>query len=346
MTHGDSEKTRSPLEKFDHAAALYLENQRYGGASEQTVKNYAGRIALFRSFWLEHHEQQPAGDPETADFRAWRNSLLDAGKKPSTVAQYLAELRYFFEYSADPELGAEQVYEGNPVSRRLIPKIQKRPYDEILQNSDVAKLWQNEPPTAQLKPNWPRNYAIVVLLLTSEIRNAELLDLRLCDVNLREYYLTVESGKGGKFRTVDLPEIAVSALKIYLQSGLRPADAPETAPLFGTNSDQSGHKNGTWHRGTSQWLSSVVERHVAAVTGVKNVRSHDLRHIGARLDLTSGLCGLEMLQGKLGHSSPNTTQIYSGRLTSRRQTVTAREVLAAQEEQAQRNRNLIRFDIA
>lgn len=30
-------KKRSPLEKFDRAAALYLENQRYGGASEQTI---------------------------------------------------------------------------------------------------------------------------------------------------------------------------------------------------------------------------------------------------------------------------------------------------------------------
>ena len=343
---GFDRTAETPIQRFDRAVSLYLENHRYCGSSEQTIKNYAGRLAIFRRFWLEKCEQQPLHDPDSTIIREWRNSLVDEGKSARTVAQYLSELRYFFIFASDDELEEDKIYDRNPVSKRIIPKPEQRPYDEILSNDLVMKLWKNEAPIPQLKPNWARNYAIVVLLLTSEIRNKELLDLRLYDVNFPDGYITIESGKGGKFRVVDIPEIAVIALKIYLQSGIRPSCALETDPLFGTSAGPDGHDSGGWHRGTAQWLSSVVERHVAAVTGVSGVRSHALRHIGARLDLTSCVMGMEMLQGKLGHASPSTTQIYCGRLTSRRQTISAKEVMAAQQEAAEQNRKKVRLEIA
>ena len=83
-------------------------------------------------------------------------------------------------------------------------------------------------------------------------------------------------------------------------------------------------------------ISSLVERHVRTVTGVEGVTSHDLRHVGARLDLNNGM-RLEELQAKLGHSSYDTTQIYSGRLTARRGQQKAREVFAERERQAEKN---------
>jgi len=46
-----------------------------------------------------------------------------------------------------------------------------------------------------------------------------------------------------------------------------------------------------------------VESHVRAVTGVPDIRSHDLRHVGARIDLNAGM-KQEELQSKLGHTKP------------------------------------------
>lgn len=100
------------------------------------------------------------------------------------------------------------------------------------------------------------------------------------------------------------------ALRHYLASGIRPDDLPDTAPLFDTL------RSGEWKAGTKQWLSELVERHVRSVTGVPDIRSHDLRHVGSRLDLNSGMPENE-LQAKLGHASPITTQRYSGRLMDR-----------------------------
>ncbi|MGN1116726.1 MAG: hypothetical protein ACI4TH_09165, partial [Candidatus Ornithomonoglobus sp.] len=55
-----------------------------------------------------------------------------------------------------------------------------------------------------------------------------------------------------------------------------------------------------------------------------------------RLDLNSGM-PIEELQSKLGHSSVQTTEIYSGKLTSRRSRQMTAQVLEEREIQAQRN---------
>ena len=79
-----------------------------------------------------------------------------------------------------------------------------------------------------------------------------------------------------------------------------------------------------------------ASRFVQGVTGVDNVRTHDLRHVGARLYLNAG-ASMEFLQSELGHSSMSTTQIYSGRLQARRGRNSASEILANMEREAKTN---------
>ena len=66
------------------------------------------------------------------------------------------------------------------------------------------------------------------------------------------------------------------------------------------------------------------------------IRSHDLRHVGARLDLNSGM-SFEELQAKLGHESVIVTQLYSGKLTSRKSRKKTKQVQMEKDRQAQRN---------
>ena len=83
-----------------------------------------------------------------------------------------------------------------------------------------------------------------------------------------------------------------------------------------------------------------MERHVKAVTGVPNIRTHDLRHVGARLDLNSGMAQ-EELQAKLGHASPAITQVYSGKLMGKAGKKSAVLVLEARDRQAEINEGLL-----
>lgn len=334
------------LKKYEEATTAYLQNLERTGAAPLTVRNYASRLGNFLAFWSQKNatSHRTISDPGYTDIQAWRDDLLDQGRKLSTVKQYLKELNMFFVWASDPSLGESRWYETSPVSPRLIPdtrKLDARPYDQILTDEQVMLLWRNNPPGDLHCPQyWARNYAIVVLLLSTEIRNAELLSLRLCDLDFENGELTVVSGKGSKYRVIDFPLIAQTAIRLYLRWPGRPKSLTEQDYLFGTQGVKGeAVRNGQpdfWKRGTSQWLSAVVERHVFAITGVHDVRTHDLRHVGARLDLNNGMT-FEELQAKLGHATPTMTQVYSGKLVHRRRRQAAALVYTERDRQAARN---------
>lgn len=335
------------IEKYDAAVSVYLKNARMKRSSGQTVRSYKLCLALFRNFWVSGCEnKEPESDPGYSVVLAWRDALLGDGKKASTVKQYLKELSFFFEAFRKPFFGTELQYEENPVASEFYPKVEKRPYDVILTDTEVSALVRNVCPRPQMKQMWARNYAIVAVLLTAHLRNSELLDLRLCDLDFANGEISVEHGKGNKYRCVQFTPFAQSAVKLYLASGIRPAGVPDTAPLFGTT---ASHEYGAftegsekWHRGSSQWLSSLVERHVKSLTGVENVRTHDLRHVGSRLMLNAG-ASMEFVQAELGHASMSTTQIYCGRLMQRRGQNSAKQVFEKMAVEAGRNEQLCRL---
>lgn len=329
----------TPIEKYDAAVAAYLRNATFTGKSPATIDNYRSRLLRFREAWTAAHAGAPENDPAFADVLSFRDNLMENGAAASTVRQYLIELRAFFEAMEKPRFVPGVSYPENPVDTEFYPVVKKRPYDLILTDDQVKKLLPRRRPENAKKTTWPRNYAFIALILATKIRNSELLALTLDDLDFEAGELTVNHGKGDKFRVVDFPPFAQAAVLLYLQSGLRPASLPSSAPLFGTTAASGTNKSGEWHKGTDVWLSECVRRYVLAATGVDNVRTHDLRHVGARLSLNAG-ASMEYLQSELGHSSMNTTQIYSGRLQARRGRNSAKEILSDMEKIAAENLTL------
>lgn len=335
-------RTSKAERKLCQATDAYLKNVSATSPSPKTAATYTSTLVDFMNFFIAGDENYK--DPTYTTIAAWRDSLVERGLTPNTIRQYLVRLHMFFDFACDPACGGW--YDTNPVSRRFFPQTareSRRPYDAILTDRQVMLLWRYDKASGCRRDTWPRNYAIVILLLTTELRNAELLSLTPADLDWEAGELVVERGKGNKFRRVDFPPIAQSAVRLYLASGLRPKDVPDTAPLFGTTSPKefgARVRDSRWTRGSSQWLSGIVLRHVKAVTGVDNVRSHDLRHVGARLDLNSGM-SQEELQAKLGHANPNTTQVYSGKLLGRSGRKSAVLVREEQEKQSDLIANLL-----
>ena len=333
--------------KLCAATDSYLKNCSATGASPRTLRNYACVLTDFMNFFIESKENY--ADPSYATILLWRDSLSERGCTNNTIRQYLIRLHTFFDFACDPTCGGW--YATNPVSKRLYPNMKKedaRPYDTLLTDQQVMKLWRNDRPGYARTATYPRNYAIVILLLTTELRNAELLALTPADLRWDDSEIFVEYGKGSKFRRVEFPAIAQSAVRIYLASGIRPKGLADTEPLFGTTSEKGvfGTQNRacTWSVGSAAWLSSLVERHVRAVTGVPNIRTHDLRHVGARIDLNSGMAQAD-LQSKLGHANPVITQVYSGKILGKAGKRSAALVLEARERQADINANILAGNI-
>ena len=342
-------KKEEVLERYDNAVAFFLNDMKGRGLSSGYCNLHMKVARVFRKFWCElHQDEDDVRDLWYLDFQLWRDNLQESGLSRQTISMYLSNMHRIFESVSDEELGDLRFYEKNPASKRLYPDVskdEKRPYDEILTDEQVLKLWENKPVSGRgLKPvYWPRNYAIVVLLLSTELRNKEVLDLTVNDLDFEYEEIQVRHGKGDKYRCVDFPKIAQTAIKLYLKSGIRPEGLSDDDYLFGTDHPGGqgvfGH-TGVWKRGTMTWLSKVVNCHVRNVTGVDMVGTHDLRHVGARLDLHNGMRA-EELQAKLGHSNITTTQIYSGKLGANRKRVTARRVYEERDIQAARNEMML-----
>lgn len=342
----------SPQAKtMEDAIASYMENVIAIGRSPHTIEQSARVLNNFYDFYVATNidgmkkDKWNFHDPTFTTIQAYRDHLRDTGLANSSISQYLKKLNAFFEYASDPSIA---FFEANPVSKRLRPDMSredKRPYDLPLTNEQISLLWSAEKPARYGIPvrNWEKSYAIVILLITSKIRNAELLALTPKDLDWEIGEVIVEHGKGNKYRAAPFTEIAQQAIKMYLASGLRPATATDDDPLFGTMRDNefsTGANTHGFHKGSRQWLSKIVEHHVYLVTGVHNVRSHDLRHLGAYIDLNTGK-PIEELQAELGHSSPTTTQIYSGRLTGRRNRGSIKLAMEEQQYQIERNNAIL-----
>lgn len=333
------------LKKYDEATAFFLRLVETQGKSKETIRNYGKAVRLFRKFFARIHAGgEEVRDPWFLDFQMWRDEMTERGLGGYTMNRYFVDLSVFFTAVSGEDLGELRFYEKNPVPSRLYQcgNPDKGPYQQILEDEEVLKLWD---PDSVLRKgvtevNGARNYAIVMLILATELRNKEILDLRLSDLDFEYSELQVRHGKGDKYRCVDFPEIAQTAVRMYLQSGARPAELSDDDYLFGTcRARKYGAPGETeaWHRCSAQWLTNLVRRHVKAVTGVSDVGPHDLRHVGARLDLHNGMRP-ELLQAKLGHEDLTTTKIYSGKLGTSRRRVTAQRVYEERDIQTERNR--------
>lgn len=337
------------LAVYSAACDDYINEIVHKGVSNSTVVAYSKAINYFKESKAKNSGWET--EPSITDVRKFRDNLLDSGTSAKSVRYYLKILKGFFDFCCDEELGDSKYFSKNPVLEKVYPIVKQsekaKTYDKVLSANDIKLLWKNNRTFAS--ENWERNYAIITLLLDGKIRNAELLDLKLSDVHFsteEEPFndLLVRHGKGDKARYVTLNEISVSALKLYLASGQRPENLSDDDYLFGTTAEHKfgGKKSGceAWHRGTSQWLSQLVERHVRAVTGKAGFRSHSMRHNGAIMELNSGV-SMERIQAELGHSSIATTEIYAGRLLPTRRAKDMSDVFAVRDEWARKNNEML-----
>lgn len=322
-------------DKMIESSAEYIRRLITQNLSQNTMNNYRTVLNLFCEFLKEN--EQP---DEFSAVVAWKTQLFENGLAPSTIKQYLIDLQIFFSAVSHRSYPVEIRFGENPIDKTLLPKIPDRPYPIILTDEQIIKLYQDKPPMPQYKPMWARTYAVLMILLNEKIRVSELTELRLSDLDFRDHILIVRSGKGRRYREVDLCELSEFAIERYLDE-IRPPYLPDDDYLFGNTAPKEkisasmSHEATRWHKFSSAGISDSIERVIYAITGVKKVRAHDLRKIGSRVCLNAGQ-SIEELQGQLGHSQITTTQIYTSRMGSRRSRDSAREVLAARDEAAKK----------
>ena len=138
------------------------------------------------------------------------------------------------------------------------------------------------------------------MLYGAGVRVSELVGLNSGDIDL-DGAMAVVTGKGNKDRVVLFGKPGVVALHAYFRDG-RPQLAVDAEPAVFLN---------RWgKRMTARSIQLLIKKHATSAGILEDLHPHLLRHSFAT-HLLDGGADLRIVQDLLGHSSPNTTQIYT-----------------------------------
>jgi integrase/recombinase XerD len=150
-----------------------------------------------------------------------------------------------------------------------------------------------------------REWAAIDLLTSSGLRVSEAADIRCGDVKAGygESGLFVTDGKGGKSRTVEIPD----SLKHHLKSFLKWKE--DQGEPTGPDDPVFVGQRGQW---TGQAIEVIVKKYLSLLGLYEKGKSaHALRHSYSVQYYRQSGHDLRGLQKQLGHSSISTTQIYA-----------------------------------
>ncbi len=232
----------------------------------------------------------------------YRTKTLDAPLSFQTQTKRLISVRVFFQWLAR---GHHLLY--NPASELELPRPQERLPRHIL---TVAEVEQVINACDVLEPSGlgVRDRAMLEALYSTGMRRAELVGLRVDDVDIERGTVLIRQGKGKKDRVVPIGERACRWIEKYLYT-VRPeyVEAEDTGTLFLA-------KHGEAMQGKQ--LSVIVKKAIetAALDRFKdthpNAACHLFRHACATHMLENG-ADIRFIQALLGHSDLSTTEVYT-----------------------------------
>jgi len=227
-------------------------------------------------------------------------TILHKHYKPKSIKRKIASLKAFFNY-----LGYKEILEVNPFDKldlrfrepRLLPKI--IPF-HVLQTF-LSKLYQNmEQATSRYQKNCClRDIAVIELLFATGIRISELCCLSSSDVDLNSQNILI-FGKGAKERIIQIgnPDVIMSLTR-YKNA-------------FHDEITATGHffVNRLKDRLSEQSVRFMILKYARQFGIDLHITPHMFRHSFATLLLEQDV-DIRYIQKMLGHSSINTTEIYT-----------------------------------
>jgi site-specific recombinase XerD len=282
--------------------AYLRELRAAGNRSLYTVRNYRSDIGHFLA-WVREREREPL-ETNRQEFRTYLGGLRATGIAPASVTRRTSTVHAFYRY-----LLREGATEKDLLYGIALPKKPKT-LPKVMDPRIIGTLLAAPDPTT---PQGLRDRAILELLYGGGLRISELVGLNVGEVDLEEGQAIVR-GKGAKERIVLFGTPAVVAVERYL-------GAARTLLLKGPEPALFLNRSGG--RLTARSVQLLIKQHALTAGIAQDVWPHLLRHSFAT-HLLDGGAGLRTVQDLLGHSSANTTQIYTHVSQARQAEVTRR----------------------
>lgn len=287
--------SRPPHKTADAYLDAYLrELGAVGGRSAYTIRNYRSDIGDFFR-WCAERKLDPL-ETNRQLFRDYLGEVKQRGIVAASITRRTSTVHGFYKYLLREDAADRDLLYGIALPKR--PKRLPKVLDPGLLD---ALLSAPDPAT----PQGLRDRAMLETLYGGGLRISELVSLDMGQVDLGDGSAIVH-GKGAKERVVLFGEPAMLAVEAYLASG-RPLLAVDTR---GRHLDNALFLNRFGRRLTARSVQTLIKRHALAAGIAVDIHPHLLRHSFAT-HLLDGGADLRIVQDLLGHSSANTTQIYT-----------------------------------
>jgi site-specific recombinase XerD len=276
-------------------------------AAVRTRRAYGVDVVQFAR-WAAARGLEPEG-VSPRDVRRYIALLSEQDAVPSTTARKLSALRALFASQREHGLIAQ-----NPADLLSTPR-RSSYLPRVLKAKEAARLLDTIGAGGSSRgvggvggPLTLRDSALFELAYSCGLRAEELVSLQTSDVDYDGEQLRVE-GKGRKTRYLPVGEVALAAVRLYLEQGRNGLTSPaesgagtrEVGALF---LSKTGKPLGT----------SDVRRRLRAWAARAQIPGgatpHALRHSFAT-HLLDGGADLRSIQELLGHVSVSTTQVYT-----------------------------------
>jgi integrase/recombinase XerC len=264
--------------------------------SHHTFTAYESDMKQF-SLYLEF--QYELKEPEKADsqmIRSWIVSLAEEKIDNRSINRKIATLRSYYNFllrrkaiTADPMLKVKALKTDRSLPRFVEEKPMQTMLDDVEFSNDFTGL---------------RDKLVLELLYGTGMRLAELIGLKIGDINLYNNTLTV-LGKRNKHRVIPVNKTLVEAITIYLKCREKvlienPGNKDNYYLILTDNGTQA----------YPMFIQRLVKKYLSLVTSLEQRSPHVLRHTFATHLLNRG-ADLNAIKDLLGHTSLAATQVYT-----------------------------------
>jgi site-specific recombinase XerD len=239
----------------------------------KTIQSYFGNI-LMRT--IDNH-----------GLEGYKTSRVSKGLKPSSINREIMAIKYMLKKAKD-----WKYIEHIPDIKLL--KVPNRPV-QYLSVEEIESLINHS--SIWLKP-------MIIVLRNTGMRIGELLNLRLSDIDLSRGYIMVRSSKTNNYRVIPINNELSPLLHFLANNYIAPRSMKINKRMDIHNEYLFCHSNGSKFKYIQTSFKNACKQ-----AGIK-ANIHMIRHSFASHLVMNGV-DLVSIKELLGHSSINTTMIYS-----------------------------------
>ena len=260
--------------------------------SIHTITAYCTDVDSFELFNKLHFDQENIDQVHYGQIRNWIVSLVDNSVSNVSVNRKIASLKAFYKFL----LKTKQIQVSPLLKHNALktPKVIQIPFSE----KEVLAVLDQEHNSIGFEE--VRNKLIVDLFYTTGLRRAELISLKMVNINLSSGTIKV-LGKRDKERILPVLPIIADQFLVYLQERILLSEIVDFDYFFLTKKGLKLNES---------FVYRLINSYFSAVSEKVKKSPHILRHTFATHLLNNG-ADLNSVKELLGHSSLASTQVYT-----------------------------------